>query len=100
MFGFSYAEQTYQHQFLFLGLIPRHNDNNLSVSKHVVLYDCKTWSLSHCLSVSLFHSQEQHRLSMFENRESRTVFGSRRHEITDWRKLHNDGFQNYVILLG
>lgn len=31
---------------------------------------------------------------MFENRESRTVFGSRRHEITNWRKLHNDEFQN------
>ena len=46
----------------------------------VVLYGCKTWSLT---------LREEHRLSVFENKVLRKVFGAKRDEITGkWRKLH------------
>jgi hypothetical protein len=35
--------------------------------------------------------REEHRLSVFENRVLRKVFGQKRNEITgEWRKLHNE----------
>jgi hypothetical protein len=41
----------------------------------------ETWSLT---------LREQHRLSVFENRELRRIFGLKRDEVTGgWRKLHN-----------
>jgi hypothetical protein len=46
----------------------------------VVLYGCKTWSLT---------SREEHRLRVFENRVLR-IFGPKREENRSWRKLHND----------
>jgi hypothetical protein len=49
---------------------------------HVVLYGCKTWSLTW---------REGHRLRLFENRGLRKTFGTRRDEVTwEWRRLHNE----------
>jgi hypothetical protein len=47
----------------------------------VVLYGCKTWSLT---------LTEERRLRVFENRVSRKIFGPKREEDGLWRKLHND----------
>jgi hypothetical protein len=47
----------------------------------VVLYGCKTWSLT---------LGEEHRLRGFENSVLRKVFGPKREEDGSWRKLHND----------
>jgi hypothetical protein len=48
----------------------------------VVLYGCETWSLT---------LREERRLSAFENRVLRRVFGSERDEVTgEWRRLHNE----------
>jgi hypothetical protein len=47
----------------------------------VVLYGCETWSLT---------LREEHRLTFFENRLLRRIFGPKRDEITgEWGKLHN-----------
>ena len=47
----------------------------------VVLYGCETWSLT---------LREEHRLSVFENKVLRKIFGANKYEITGkWRKLHN-----------
>jgi hypothetical protein len=47
----------------------------------IVLYGCETWSLT---------LREVHRLSVFENRVLRRIFGPKRDEVTgEWRKLHN-----------
>jgi hypothetical protein len=47
----------------------------------VVLYGCETWSLT---------LREEQRLSVFENRVLRRIFGPKRDEVTgEWRKLHN-----------
>ena len=46
----------------------------------IVLYVCESWSLA---------LREEHRLSMFENRVLRKIFGARRDEVAgEWRKLH------------
>ena len=62
--------------------------NNLKIKIYitiilpVVLYGCETWSLT---------MREEHRLSVFENRVLRRIFGPKRDEATgEWRKLHND----------
>jgi hypothetical protein len=47
----------------------------------VVLYGCKTWSLT---------LREEHRLRVSENRELRRIFGPKREEDGSCRKLHND----------
>jgi hypothetical protein len=48
----------------------------------VVLYGCKTWSLT---------LREKRRLKMFENRVLRRIFGPKKGEGTgEWRKLHNE----------
>jgi hypothetical protein len=46
-----------------------------------VLYGCKTWSLT---------LGEEHRLTVFENRVLRKIFGPKREEDGSWRKLHNE----------
>jgi hypothetical protein len=51
----------------------------------VVLYGCKTWSLT---------LREEHRLRVFENRVLRSIFGLKRDEDGSWRKLHNDELHN------
>ena len=48
----------------------------------VVLYGCKTWSLT---------LREERRLRVFENKVLRRMFGPKRDEVTgEWRKLHNE----------
>jgi hypothetical protein len=48
----------------------------------VVLYGCKTWSLT---------LKEEHILRVFEYRVLRRIFGPNRDEVTgEWRKLHNE----------
>jgi hypothetical protein len=47
----------------------------------VVLYGCETWSLT---------LREEHRLSVFENRVLRTIFGRKTEVTGEWRKLHNE----------
>jgi hypothetical protein len=48
----------------------------------VVLYGCEMWSLT---------LREEHRLSVFENRVLRRIFGPKRDGVTgEWRKLHNE----------
>ena len=52
----------------------------------VVLYGCETWSLT---------LREEHRLRVFENRVLRRIFGPRRDGVTgEWRKLHNEEFND------
>jgi hypothetical protein len=52
----------------------------------VVLYGCKTWSLT---------LREEHRLRVFENRVLSRIFGPKRDEVTgEWRKLHNEELHN------
>ena len=48
----------------------------------VVLYGCKTWSLT---------LREERKLRVFENMMLRRIFGPRRDEVTgDCRKMHNE----------
>jgi hypothetical protein len=52
----------------------------------VVLYGCKTWTLT---------LSEEHRLRMFENRVLRRIFGPTRDKITEeWRTMHNAELHN------
>jgi hypothetical protein len=52
----------------------------------VALYGCETWSLA---------LREEHRLSVFENRVLRVIFGPKRDEVTgEWRKLNNEELHN------
>jgi len=47
-----------------------------------VLYGCETWSVT---------LREVCRLTVFENRVLRRIFGPKRDGVTgDWRKLHNE----------
>ena len=56
----------------------------------VVLYGCGTLSLT---------LSEEHRLSVFENKVLRTIFGAKRYEITgEWIKLHNAELHAFCIL--
>ena len=47
----------------------------------VVLYGCETWSLT---------LREECRIRVFENRILRRIFGSKRDENGEWRRLHNE----------
>ena len=46
-----------------------------------MLYDCETWSLA---------LMEEGRLSVFENRIPRRIFGPKRDTNGEWRRLHNE----------
>jgi hypothetical protein len=53
-------------------------DSCVRVILPVVLYGCETWSL-------------KQRLTIFENRLLRRIFGPKRDEATgEWRRLHNE----------
>jgi hypothetical protein len=55
----------------------------------VVLYGCKTWSLT---------LREKRRLRVFENRVLRRIFGPNRDEVTgEWRKLHDLYFSPNIV---
>jgi hypothetical protein len=45
----------------------------MRVYKTVILYGCKTWSLT---------LREEHRLRVFENKVLRRIFGPKRDEVT------------------
>ena len=47
----------------------------------VMLNGCETWSLT---------LREEHRLRIFENRILRRVYGPKRDENGEWRRLHNE----------
>ena len=47
----------------------------------VVLYGCETWSLT---------LREEFRLRVFEIRILRRIFGPKRDENGEWRRLHNE----------
>jgi hypothetical protein len=50
------------------------------------MHGCETWPLT---------LREDHRLSVFENRVLRRIFGPQRDEVTGgWRKLHNEELRN------
>jgi len=56
----------------------------------VVLYGCETWSLT---------LREEHRLTVFENRVLRRIFGPKRDKVTgEWRKLHNEELNDLYTL--
>ena len=56
----------------------------------MVLYGCETWSLT---------LREERRLSVFENRALRRVFGPKRDELTgEWRKLRNEELNDLYSL--
>ena len=47
----------------------------------VMLFGCETWSLT---------LREACRLRVFQNRILRRIFGSKRDENREWRRLHNE----------
>jgi hypothetical protein len=48
----------------------------------LVLYGYETWSVT---------AKEEHRLTVFEKRVQRGIFGPKRDEVTGgWRKLHHE----------
>jgi hypothetical protein len=56
----------------------------------MVLYGCKTWSLT---------LREERRLWVFENRVLRKLFGPKRDEVTgEWRKLHDEELNDLYSL--
>jgi hypothetical protein len=61
---------------------------NINIKKYgiiilpAVLYGCKSWLLT---------MGEERRLTLFESRVLRRIFGPKRDEVTrEWRKLHNE----------
>ena len=69
---------------LSFSLLSRHIKIKMyrNVNVPVVLYGCETWSGT---------LREKRRPRVFENRGSRSIFGTRRDEVTEeWRKLHNE----------
>jgi hypothetical protein len=77
---------------LYFRLISKHLKIKISktIILLVVLYGCKTWSLT---------LRKERRLRIFECRVLRKIFGPKRDEDGLWRKLHNDELL-YRILLG
>jgi hypothetical protein len=60
----------------------------------IIIYKTITFSLflSGCETLSL---RGESRLRVFENRLLKIIFGTKRDEVIgDWRKLHNEEFQN------
>jgi len=47
----------------------------------IVQFGCEAWSLT---------SREERRLSVFESRVPRRIFGTKRDENVEWRRLHNE----------
>jgi hypothetical protein len=62
-----------------------------TISFPVVLYGCEILSLT---------LREEHRVSVFENKVLRKIFGPKRDEIIGgWRKLHNEELHNLYCSL-
>ena len=69
---------------LCCGLV--HKNLNIKINRtsvmFVMLFGCETWSLT---------LREERRLSVFENRVLRGIFGPNRDDVTvEWRKLHSE----------
>ena len=68
-------------------LSSRHHSNNLKIKIYktkilpVVLYGCETWSLT---------LREECWLKLFENRILRRIFGPKKDEKWEWRRLHSE----------
>jgi hypothetical protein len=59
---------------------------NRTIILPAVLYGFETWSLT---------LREEHKLTVFENRVLRRIFGPKRDELTgEWRRLHNEEFND------
>jgi len=77
----------YVQTLLSSRLLPK----NLKIKIHkiiilpVVQYGCEAWSLT---------LREERRLTVFENRILRRVFGPKRDENGEWRRLHNEELHN------
>ena len=56
----------------------------------VVLYGCEAWSLT---------LREECRLSVFENKIMRRIFGPKKDEKWEWRRLHNEALVNATLNL-
>jgi hypothetical protein len=72
------------HNLLSSGLLSKNLKIRIfkTIILPVVLYGCHTWSLK---------LREGHRLSVFENRVLKRIFGPKRDEVTrEWRKLHSE----------
>ena len=54
-----------------------------------MLFGCETWSLT---------LREESRLRVFENRVLRRIFGLKKDENGEWRRLHNDEIHNLYRL--
>ena len=54
----------------------------------VVLYGCETWSLT---------LREESRLKVFENMILMRIFGPKRDENGDWRRLHNEELNSLYL---
>ena len=54
----------------------------------VVLYGCETWSLT---------LREECRLRLFENKILRRIFGPKRDENGEWRRLHNEELHSLYL---
>ena len=56
----------------------------------VVLYGCEAWSLT---------LREEKKLRVFENMVLRRIFRPMRDEVTrEWRRLHNEELNGFVLL--
>jgi hypothetical protein len=79
---------------LSLCLLPRNVNVKIyeTIMVPVVLYGCKTWSLT---------LREEHRLRVFETRVLRRIFGSKRDEVMgEWRKLNSGELHDLYSLPG
>ena len=74
------------------GLLPKNLKINIYRCRilPVVLYGCDTWSLT---------LREERRLRVSENRVLMRIFGPKRNEaLGEWRKLHNEEFNDLHFL--
>ena len=61
-----------------------------TITLPVVLYGCEAWSLT---------LREERKLRVFENMVLRRIFGTRRDELTgEWRRLHNEELNEFLLL--
>jgi hypothetical protein len=75
---------------LFSHLLPKNiKVKRLSYNLPTVLYRCEIWFLT---------LRKAHRLNAFENRVMRTISASKRDQIIEWRKLHNEELHNLYLL--
>ena len=82
-----YSDQTHlSSRLLFKNL-------KIKIYKTIVLpaalYSCETWSLT---------LREKCRLRVFENRILRGIFGPKRGENEECRKVHNDEFRSWCLI--